>query len=71
MNIPDLFCFTWMLRRTTCAQVGVETPWVVKYLKTKRIKKEKTHVQMIYLYRAKHESEKDKLKKMYIYIYKK
>ena len=36
MNIPDLFSFTWMVRRTTCAQVGIERPWVAKYLKNKK-----------------------------------
>ena len=50
MNISDLFSFTWIVRRTTCEQVGVETPWVVKYLKTKRIKKKIEAQIIIYLF---------------------
>ena len=59
---PELFSFTWVVRRTACAQVSVERGWVSKYLKNKKDNK-KTQVQIIIIYLFTGQSMH------YIYIY--
>ena len=72
MNRSDLICFTAMLRRTTCAQVGVESPWVVKYLKSKKDKKNSSSNDIFIYIQGKARIRNYKFKKkMYIYTLRK